>query len=361
MKSKIINIAGFFLIIIMLITLSVCDDDPTKPEISRFEWNVSTPSAEEMSPVTLDSAYIKAEELGYVDGILVIRNGKIVSEKYYNGYNASKAHNIKSVTKGFLSCMAGIALRDSVLQSLDEKVLDYFPEYIYPNIDQRKYDITIRHLLTMRMGIDTEENNLLQVMATADWIKTTIELPLLSAPGERFRYNTLETHLFSAILTKASGKTSLKFAKTFLTNPMGIEIHDWYTDPQGYYRGGWDMLMTPRDMAVLGYLYLNHGMLNGVQILPVEWIEASLTKTWAQDSPQWGVLTDYNYGYLWWLGKINGYDMFWALGYGGQMVISFPDLNLIVVTTAGYDIGWDVDQERPILEIVSKYILPAVQ
>ena len=346
---------------VLSIFFSGCEGLPPDSQNWTFNWNISAPFEQGINPQILDSAFISARQKGYVDALLVIRNGYLLREEYYNGYDVNTPHNIMSVSKGLLSCMAGISLRNGIIPSLDKKVIDYFPEYIYEGMDERKYDITIRHLLTMRMGIDGEENNLFQVMATNDWIKTTIELPLLYSPGEKFLYNTLETHLFSAILTKASGMNTLTFATGYLTNPMGIKIHDWYKDPQGYYRGGWDMFLIPREMAVLGYLYLKKGKLNGIQIVPREWVEASLTKTWANDSPQWGVLTDYNYGYLWWLGKINGFNMFWALGYGGQMVITFPELKLIVVTTADYNVGWEVDHERPILEIVSKYILPAVQ
>jgi len=355
------NLISIFFSILALLLFSSCNDNPSEPVNQNYLWEISTPDAEGMDKQKIDSAFIHSKNLGYVDGLLVIRNGKIVAEKYFNGYDQNTAHNVKSVSKSFLSAIVGIALREGYLSSLDLKVLDYFSEYVYQGMDERKKDITIKHLMTMRMGIDTEENNLLDVLNTSNWIKTTIELPLLSAPGEKFRYNTLETHLLSAILSKEIEMDLLEFARKYLFEPMGITIHNWMKDPQGYYFGGSEMYFTPRNMAVLGYLYLNKGKLNGKQIVPADWVDLSLTKTWEKDSKEWGVLKEYNYGYLWWLGKINGYKMFWALGYGGQTVLTFPDLNLIVVTTAGYNIGWDVDQERPILEMVSKYVLPAIK
>jgi CubicO group peptidase (beta-lactamase class C family) len=348
----------FYFFIIWSVAIS-CHDDPPESGFTQFIWSTSTPTAQGIDSQILDSAFIAAENLGYVDGLLVIRNGYLVAEKYYNGYFVNTPHNIKSVSKSFLSAISGIAIQKGYF-TLEDKVMDYFPEYIYDTMDVRKYDITIDDLMIMRMGIDTEENNLLDVLATSNWIKTTIELPLLSAPGEKFRYSTLETHLLSAILTKTSGMSTYDLTKKYLTDFMGIDIDGWSQDPQGYYFGGSEMYFTPREMAVLGYLYLNEGKLRDVQIVPADWVATSLSKTWEKDSKEWGVLKEYNYGHLWWLGKINGYEMYWALGYGGQMVITFPDLNLIVVTTAGYDIGWDVDQERPILEVVSKYILPAI-
>jgi CubicO group peptidase (beta-lactamase class C family) len=164
----------------------------------------------------------------------------------------------------------------------------------------------------------------------------------------------------SAIITKVSSKSAREFAEEHLTTPMGIEIVDWKPDPKGNSTGGYDIYMKPRDMAVLGYMYQNGGRINNTRIVSEEWVDKSLTRTWASNGIQWGPLTDYNYGYLWWLGKINGYDMFMAMGMGGQFIINFPDLDLIVVTTTNKDISWDNDHEIPTLEIVSDFILKAL-
>ena len=346
-----------FLVVISLWVFSSCtkSDDPYD-----FEWQVSNPAAEGLDQHKIDSAYIQAEKLGFVDALLIIRNGKLVAEKYYNGYNSDKEHQIWSCTKSFMSVLVGIAVDNGLIESTGKKIMDYFPEYVYPGMDSRFYDITIKNLLRMSMGIDKEENNLIPVVQTNDWIYQTFRLPLLSDPGQKFRYNSLETHLLSAIITKVSGKSARKFANENLTGPMGIEIVDWKTDPKGYNTGGYDIYMKPRDMAVLGYMYLNGGRINNTQIVSQEWIDASLTRSWINNGIKWGPLTDYNYGYLWWLGKINGYNMFMAMGMGGQYIINFPDLDLIVVTTTNKDITWDNDQEIPTLEIVSDFILKAL-
>ncbi len=313
-----------------------------------------------MDQQKIDSAYIQAEKLGFVDALLIIRNGKLVAEEYYNGYDENTSHQIYSDTKSFMSALAGIAFENGLIESLDKKIMDYFSEYAYAGMDPRFYDITVRHLLTMRMGIDNEEKNLLTVVKTNDWIRETFKLPLIFNPGQKFSYNSLETHLLSAILTKVSGKSALEFANENLTAQMGIEIIQWNHDPLGNNTGGYDIYMKPRDMAVLGYLYLNDGMINNTRIVSREWIEASLASTWVNNGKEWGPLMDYNYGYLWWLGKMNGYDLFMALGMGGQYIINFPELDLIVVTTTNKDISWDNEQEIPTLEIVSDYILKAL-
>lgn len=351
-------------VVLVSVFLINCGNETDKPAISKYEWQFSTPEEQGMDDQILDSAFIQADFLEFVDGLIVIRNGEIIAEDYYNGYDENTPHNVKSVSKSFLSAITGIALYQGLIDSLGEKVLDYFPEYIYEQMDERKYDITIRHLLTMQMGIDREANNdyelYNQIYYSDDWLKSTIELPLLSDPGASMRYNTFQTHLLSAVIDKSTDKNLLEYATDNLFNPMGIDIEIWEQGPKGYYFGGNSMYFTPREMAVLGYLFLNDGKLNNQQIIQSEWVDLSLTKTWDEDNPEWGVLTDYNYGYLWWLGKINGYDLFMALGYGGQLLVAFPTINLIVVSTADHNIPPDVSQTQPILKIISDYILPAV-
>ncbi len=349
-----------FLLLLLIINALIIISCVNTNDPYDFEWPVSTPSAEGLNQQKIDSAFIQAEELGFIDALLVIRNGKLVAEDYYNGYDANKPHQIWSCTKSFMSALVGIAVDSGLIESVDKKIMDYFPEYAYSEMDSRFYDVSIEHLLKMSMGIDNEENNLIPVVQTNDWIYHTFRLPLLFDPGQKFRYNSLETHLLSAIITKVSGKSAREFADENLTGPMGIEIADWKADPKGYNTGGYDIYMKPRDMAVLGYIYLNGGKLKNTQIVSEEWVDESLTRTWPDNGIQWGPLTDYNYGYLWWLGKINGHNMFMAMGMGGQFIINFPDLDLIVVTTTYKDISWDNDQEIPTLEIVSDFILKAL-
>ena len=355
----------FLSVLISLFCLSACKEGLVGPDPDRFIWPVSAPESQGLDSRLLDSAGVMAEKMGYVDGLLVIRNGFLVSERYFNGYGAFTPHNLKSVSKSFLSVAAGKALGQGFIPGLDERVLDYFPDYVYPGMDERKYDITIRHLLTMQMGIAAEADNNYQLYSeiyhSGNWIKTTLELPLLFDPGNGMRYNTFETHLLSVIITRATGKSTRAYAQDNIFDQMGIDVDQWEKDPQGYYFGGNNMYFTPREMAVLGLLYLSQGKINGVEVISPEWIGLSITRTRPADVPEWGVFTDYNYGYLWWLGKINGYTLYMALGYGGQTVLVFPQLNLIVVTTANPDIPPDVDQERPILELVSRYVLPAVR
>ncbi len=344
--------------VVTALFLQGCDRN-TDPGPDGFYWPLSTPAAQGLDQKKIDAAYLKAEALGFVDGLLIIRNGYLVGEEYYNRYGRNVPHQLWSVTKSFLSALVGIALEKGLIDDIDAKVTDYFPEYAFAGMDPRFDDITVRNLLAMRMGIDREQNNLIAVVNTDNWIMETFRLPLLYDPGTKFSYNSLQSLLLSAIITKTSGMTARQFAEEYLTGPMGIEIYNWGSDPQGNSIGGYDLYLTPREMAVLGYLYMNGGFIDGRQIIPPDWIDLSWQKTNLNDGT-WGVLTEYNYGYHWWIGKMKGYDLFMAWGMGGQFIICAPEQDLIVVVTSKADISWDNDQEYPVLELISDYILSAL-
>jgi CubicO group peptidase (beta-lactamase class C family) len=353
---------------IVLALLFNCEKNPTDTDSNGQIWKLSSPEAQKMNSQVLNSAFVKAKSAGFIDGLLVIRNGFLVAEQYYNEYNESQPHNIMSVSKSFLSAITGIALHLGYIDSLEEKVLKYFPEYIHPDLDPRKFDITIRHLLTMRMGINGEAEEdygvYWKLYNSKNWIKETIESPLLNDPGEKMHYNTFQTHLLSAIITKATQKSTLEFAQEVLFNPMKIDIDAWEQDPQGYYFGGNSMYFTPREMAMLGYLYLNDGRLNDMEIVPSFWVELSLSPSTNMKHPnEWGAWKNYNYAYLWWLGQINEYDLFMGYGYGGQFVIVIPSLNLIIVSTAKYQIDAETStvQEWAIFDIIAEYIIPSIR
>jgi len=161
--------------------------------------------------------------------------------------------------------MTGIAIENGIINSINDKMLDFFPEYNHSGLDIRKQDITVKHLLTMQAGIDHDRNNYTRLYGTSNWIQSTIEEPLLDNPGATDSYNTFLTHLISGIITKESGMSTYEFGKEYLFDPLGITIQDWKQSPQGIYFGGNNMFFTTRDMAVLGYLYLNNGEINDVQ------------------------------------------------------------------------------------------------
>jgi CubicO group peptidase (beta-lactamase class C family) len=357
----------FVSILIALGFIPGCNKNPMGLVSKKPLWAVSTPEAQGFKRNVLDSAFVQAGLKGFIDGLLVIRNGYVVAEKYYNSYDEFRPHNILSVSKSFLSAITGIAFKQGILVNLNDKVLNYFPEYATPDMDPRKFDITIRHLLTMRMGIRDESEDNYSVYwdfyHSDNWIQKTIESPLVFNPGERMRYNTFQTHLLSGIITKAAGISTMEFAADNFFKPMKIDIEYWEKDPQGYYFGGNSMYCTPREMALLGFLYLNRGQLNHQQIIPGEWIDLTLSPSTNFNHPnEWGALKNYDYAYLWWLGQMDGHSLFMGYGYGGQFIVVFPGLNLIVVSTANPLVDPDTStmQEWAIFKIIETYILPSL-
>jgi CubicO group peptidase (beta-lactamase class C family) len=257
--------------------------------------------------------------------------------------------------------LIGIAVSKGIL-SLEQKMIDSFPEYKSAVADQRVNNITLRHLLTMRSGIKGDVEAYFTFTSSSNWIRTIIGLPLNFDPGSKSGYSTAGTHLLAGMLTKAVGMGLTDFAQENLFEPMGIEIKNWLKDPQGICFGGNDMMFTTRNMAVLGLLYLNNGKLNDRQIVQEEWVKNSLVYS-GGSSGVWGSLTNLGYGYLWWLGKAAGKNVFFALGHGGQYVMCVPDLNMIIAATSDPNLDWDIsdEHERAVLQIIADYIIPAAE
>jgi CubicO group peptidase (beta-lactamase class C family) len=195
---------GAVFVVLATLLLQGCSHEPDTTG-NGFQWPVSTPAAQGLDRQKIRAAYNRAGLLGTVDALLVIRNGHLVAEEYYNGYSRNTPHQLWSVTKSFLSACVGIALEQGFIDDIDNKVIDYFPEYAFEGMDPRFSDITVRNLLAMRMGIDREQNNLIAVVSTDIWLRETFRLPLLYDPGTKFSYNSLQSLLLSAIITKTSG------------------------------------------------------------------------------------------------------------------------------------------------------------
>jgi len=333
---------------------------PVNP-VRAFGWSESTPEDQGLDSGILAEAVSEARRLPYLYSLLVIRNGHLVSEDYFNGMSRWSANDNYSVTKSFTSALVGIALDRGFLESLDQKMLDFFPEYVTPGMDPRKHDITIRHLLMMRAGFDWDdvEASFAQLHASPDFIRYILDMPLSDAPGTVFNYCTPESDLLSAILTRATGMSTREFAERYLFDPLGIQIVDWWRDPQGFYFGGREMFFTPRNMARLGQLYLQGGFIDGRKVVSSDWVEESL-QYGARFYP-WGPVTDHGYGYQWWLGAIGGYRLFFAVGIGGQYILVFPEIDMIVVTTANmWSWEFQAEQLREIIWLVAEHVLPAV-
>lgn len=149
-----------------------------------------------------------------IRSLVLVRNDHIILELYVHPYDRDTVHNVKSVSKSVISALVGIALREGILENLDQTVVEFFPQYITDGMDERKKQITLRHLLTMTAGLDLDENGpkMARVFASDDWIRTAFEAPMATDPGTRFVYSTPLTHTMSGILTESSGMSLLELA-----------------------------------------------------------------------------------------------------------------------------------------------------
>ena len=314
------------------------------PTLSRsfeipYEWPEADPEDYGFITSSLETVISGAENMPFLRSVLAIRHGILLVEKYFNDGTRNGAFHIHSASKSFTSALIGIAFREGLLESLDQKLFDFFPEYSTPNLDPRKKNITLKHLLTMTAGFNFNDtgDEWMSYASAKDRVKYAIELPLLHSPGEDWHYGTPQTNLLSAILTRVANMSTRDFAEKYLFKPLQISIRRWYQDPQGYYTGGHEMYFVPRDMARLGFLYLNNGSIDEEQIIPSEWVQESLQDYAGgrvDEAMRSSFYRDVGYGYQWWLQKLSGYDTFSARGHGGQFVVCVPELNMVVVTTA---------------------------
>jgi CubicO group peptidase (beta-lactamase class C family) len=302
------------------------------------EWRTSSPEEEGMDSKEL-AKLVDWGTTHNFDSLLVQRHGKIVAEAYYVSYGAVSLgargpHHVYSVTKSIIGTLTEIAWKDSVLDSLNHRVLDFFDPRSIANVDQKKEAITVQNLLDMTSGIEWTEQVFSIIPATAtdvqmanslDRVKFVLDRPMSSPPGDIFNYNSGNPHLLSAILTKLTGMSALEYAKAKLFGPLGISDVFWSFDPQGISIGGWGLYLKPRDMAKIGYLYLRNGVWEGKQLLPPEWVSKVSHPTVETH------LNGFWYSNFFWV--LPDKHVYMALGRYGPAIMIFPDLDVVAVTT----------------------------
>lgn len=298
--------------------------------------------------------------------IVVLKNGETVYENYWNGYTPDKAVHLFSVTKSIFSVLIGIAIDQGYIQSVDQKVLDFFPDYTVKRGEKTIQRVTIRDMLTMTAPYKYKSAPYTKYFSSESWVKAALDL--LGGKGEigQFRYTPLiGPDILSGILTKATGRTALDFAVDTLFSRLGINIkHNivfhskeeqiaimkgnsasgWVVDPQGINTASWGLFMVPADMAKIGLLCLNRGGWNGRQIVSAEWIDES-TKVHSR----WDKLS---YGYLWWIiGEKE--RSFAALGDGGNVIYVNPAANIVIAIASLFK-----PLARDRIELIKEYIEP---
>ena len=358
---------GLTVVLGFVLTLGACDS-ATAPLLE--EWPVSSPASQQLDAALLTELAdsIELGAYGTLHSLLIVRHGHLAWEQYFNGWSADELHPVYSVTKSVTSALVGIALHERLLPSLDVPVLDYFPQYpTLANPDARKAQITLEHVLTMRAGFAWDEfsipysdpvNSYRQMIASPDWVKFVLDLPLNADPDTRFAYNTGCTMLLSGILERTTGASAEVYGIPRLFAPLGIARWQWGTSPQGLSNTGAGLRLRPRDMARFGYLYLHGGSVSGERVVPSDWVSRSTTA-------HTGGAATYGYGYQWWTlpSTFRGADgpdpghVFFAWGYGSQMIFVIPQFDMVVVTTGG---NFDGSSDQPV-RFLRTHVIPAVR
>jgi CubicO group peptidase (beta-lactamase class C family) len=277
----------------------------------------------------LDRATRRATGLERLHALIVARHGRIVFAEAFRGPPLDRAVNVKSVSKTLVTSLAGAAIDRGLLAGVDQRLGSLLGGLIPADADPRVRDLTVAHLLTMQAGLErTSGPNYGRWVESANWLEFALARPFVAEPGGGMLYSTGSYHLLGVMLARAAGRSLLALARDWLGEPLGVAFEPWTRDPQGFYLGGNNMVLSPLDLLRFGETWRAGGVWSGRRVLSGEWVTASWTPRTA--SPFSGDA----YGYGWFLAELGGYGVRYARGYGGQMLYVVPPLGLTVVVTS---------------------------
>ncbi len=295
-----------------------------------------------------------------IQSVMVLQHGKVLYEHWMNGGDARQPHVLNSVSKTFTSAAVGFAIAEGKL-SLDDKLISFFPNETPASPSENLKKVTIRNLLTMNSGHDTEPDR----SKANTWAEAFLNAPIQHEPGTYYCYNSLGTYMLSAIVQKVTGQKIVDYLQPRLFDPLGIDAPRWEESPQGINCGGWGLYLKTEDLAKMGQMLLQKGKWNGKQILPAAWVTEATSKqvpcvpSWIRfdEADKSGLTLEnsdwvHGYGYQVWRCRHNAYR---ADGAGGQYIIVIPDKDAVVINTANLQ---DMQAE---LNLVWDYILPALK
>lgn len=310
-----------------------------------------------IAAAALEPVLEQAQRLDRLRTLIVARSGEILVERAFRGPPPDRPVNVKSVAKSLISALVGIAIDRGVLQGVAQPIAPILRDRLPKNPDPRLARITIGDLLSMRTGLErTSGPNYGRWVSSHDWVRFALARPFVDEPGGRMLYSTGSSHLLSAILTRASGRTTLQLAREWLGRPLDIAIPPWTRDPQGIYFGGNEMALSPRALLRFGEMYRQGGRADGGQVVSEAWIRASWQAR--TSSP----FTGHSYGYGWFVAQAGSHPVYYAWGYGGQMLYVLPDLALTVVITSDADHPSGRDGYVRVLHgLLADAIVPAVE
>jgi CubicO group peptidase (beta-lactamase class C family) len=328
------------------------------------DWEVSTPAEQGLDPILVAEMYFNAADLDTIYSLLVVKNGYLIAEEYFNEGSANQKDRLQSVTKSFTSALVGIALEQGCLSSVDQKMLEFFPEVAGKITDPRKELITIRNMLEMRAGYPREEDDpaLWDGLLSGHYPPLIEAFPLVSDPGTRFHYSNLTSNWLGIIVDRTCGMNLKAYAEEHLFSPLDVKSGEWGQDAEGHNNGCGDLHLSARDAAKFGLLYLNDGVYKGNQVIPADWVQDSL-QTYSVNEAfvnKVGQFGDIGYGYQWWSATTGEHHVNFAWGHGGQLIVLVDEFDMVIVTTSypfwleHNDQSWK--HEKAIITMVSEFV-----
>lgn len=335
--------------------LSACSAQEAVVEAVTGQKAPSTTTG--LDPARMQQAMAQAAALPRLRAMVVMRHGTVQAQQRFNGGPPlERAVNIKSASKSVLSALTGVAIERGVLSGPDQTVMSVLSRDAPANADPRLSRITVGHLLSMRSGLERTSGEYYgRWVSSPNWVRYALARPFVDEPGGRMIYSTGNSHLLSAMLTRASGRTTLALAREWLGTPLGVEIPTWTRDPQGVFFGGNEMALSPLSLAKFGELYRNGGKVGERQVVPAAWIEDSwnprTVSPWSGNS----------YGYGWFIGEAAGHPVRFGWGYGGQMVYVLPTLQMTVAMTSEANAPREGDHIGALHRLLAGQIVPAAE
>jgi CubicO group peptidase (beta-lactamase class C family) len=319
-------------------------------------WETGTPAELGIRQEALEETVraIVAGEAGALHSLLVARNGALVLEEYFYGWDRDDLHHITSCTKSVSSLLVGIAIDQGYLNGVDVPLLELFPDYA-DDVGRGWDAIRLEHLLTMTMGLDWTDSEIGSWAPPGDQFSQILGRDVAAPPGSRFRYGSRDVNLVSGILVEATGVEADVFAQEHLFAPLGITTWDWeFRRWQNHPEMAASLKLRPRDMAKLGQLVLDEGAWQGKRVVSADWIRKSVYPH-VPDTPH-GV----QYGYLWWRVTPSGSPLGavpFANGIGSQFIAVVPEARLVIVTTGGNSLN---DRQFDIVRVAEQYLFPGI-
>ena len=351
-------------------SVDILDSSPSSEELAmveytplpRDDWDVSTPQEQGLESDLVAELYYDAAQLDTLYSVLIIKNGKLIAEKYFNKGSVNQEPLLQSASKSYISALVWIAIEQGCLSGIDAKLVDFFPEIAGQITDPRKNQITIEEMLQMRSGYPDEETDQAYMDALYWGVYPPLieDFPLVCDPGTCFNYSNL-TYSWLAILLSRSCEGDLRlFAQEHLFEPMDTEVGDWLKDREGNYIGSGGIHTTARNAARFGQVYLDGGAHDGTQVISSAWVRDSL-QSYSEKTKNYSlVFKDLGYGYGWWTASVGDHDFVFAWGHGGQLIVLLEDLDMVIVTTADpffrENSGDSWKNEKAIMNMVGRFI-----